>query len=92
VVEKVPGDNLEALLRQDPRSVGPTMARLAEALGAMQRQQGPRFGKVALIDKGGASEGSSCEQVVLDRALDDLTEAASRDTRRSRVPATSWSL
>jgi hypothetical protein len=61
-----------------------TMARLAEALDAMQRHQGPRFGKVALIDKGGASEGSSCEQVVLDRALDDLTEAASRDTRLTR--------
>ncbi|MET7717889.1 phosphotransferase [Streptomyces sp. NPDC005407] len=84
VVEDVPGDNLEALLRQDPRSVGPTMARFAEALGAMKGHRGPRFGKVALIDKGGASEGSSCEQVVLDRALDDLTEAASRDTRITR--------
>ncbi|WP_327323135.1 aminoglycoside phosphotransferase family protein [Streptomyces sp. NBC_01210] len=84
VVEDVPGDNLEALLRQDPRSVGTTMERLAEALGALQRHQGPRFGKVALIDKGGASEGSSCEQVVLDRALDDLTEAASRGTRITR--------
>ncbi|MEU4495993.1 phosphotransferase [Streptomyces sp. NPDC023998] len=81
VVEDVPGDNLETLLRQDPRSVEATMAQLAEALGAMQRHQGPRFGKVALIDNGGTSEGSSCEQVVLDRALNDLTEAASRDTR-----------
>lgn len=58
-----------------------TMARLAEALAAMRRHQGPRFGKVALIDEGGTSEGDSCEQVVLDRALDDLTAAASRDTR-----------
>jgi len=81
VVEDVPGENLEALLRQDPRSAGTAMARLAGALDAMQRHQGQRFGKVALIDKGGASKGSSCEQVVLDRALDDLTEAASRDTR-----------
>ncbi|MEU1567130.1 phosphotransferase [Streptomyces mirabilis] len=84
VVEDVPGENLEVLLHQDPRSVGTTMARLAEALGALQRHQGPRFGKVALIDKGGTSKGSSCEQVVLDRALDDLTEAASRDTRITR--------
>ncbi|MEV0083973.1 phosphotransferase [Saccharopolyspora sp. NPDC050642] len=84
VVEDVPGDNLEALLHQNPRSVEATMARLAEALGAMQRQQGPRFGKVALIDRGGGSEGSSCEQLVLSRALDDLTEAASRDTRITR--------
>ncbi|MDX6347070.1 MAG: hypothetical protein QOF84_1860 [Streptomyces sp.] len=84
VVEDVPGDNVEALLRKDPRGAETTMARLAEALGAMRRRQVPRFGKVALIDKGGASEGSSCEQVVLDRALDDLTEAASRDTRITR--------
>ncbi|KOV31740.1 aminoglycoside phosphotransferase [Streptomyces sp. XY431] len=84
VVEDVPGENLETLLRQDPRSLETTMARLAEALGAMQRHQGPRFGKVALIDKGGTSEGSSCEQVVLDRALDDLAEAASRDPRITR--------
>ncbi|MFJ9843502.1 phosphotransferase family protein [Kitasatospora sp. NPDC101155] len=84
VVEDVPGENLETLLRQDPRSVEATMVRLAEVLGAMQRHQGPRFGKVALIDKGGTSEGSSCEQVVLDRALQDLSEAASRDTRITR--------
>lgn len=84
VVEDVPGENLETLLRQDPRSVESTMARLAEALGAMQRRQGPRFGKVALLDRGGASEGSSCEQVVLDRALADLSEAASRDMRITR--------
>ncbi|MEY9844273.1 phosphotransferase family protein [Streptacidiphilus sp. MAP5-3] len=84
VVEDVPGENLETLLRQDPRRLETTMTRLAEALGAMQRHQGPRFGKVALIDKGGTSEGSSCEQVVLDRALNDLAEAASRDPRITR--------
>lgn len=85
VVEDVPGDTLEVLLRQDPRSVETTMARLAEALGAMQRHQGPRFGRFALIDRGGTSEGRSCEQVVLDHALDDLTEAASRDARITRA-------
>ena len=47
----------------------------------MQRHRGPGFGKVALIDSGGISLGHSCEQVVLRRALDDLAEAASRDTR-----------
>ena len=47
----------------------------------MHRQTGPGFGEVALIDNGGISHGRSCEQVVLDRALDDLAEAASRDTR-----------
>ncbi|MEU4098664.1 phosphotransferase [Streptomyces sp. NPDC026673] len=85
VVEDVPGDNLETRLRQDPRGVAATMARLAEALGAMQRHDGPRFGKVALIDRGGGSEGGSCERVVLDRALDDLAEAAARDPRMTRA-------
>lgn len=84
VVEDVPGENLETLLRQDPRSVASTMARLADTLGAMRRHEAPRFGKVALVDKGGVSEGSSCEQVVLARALADLAEAASRDPRIAR--------
>ncbi|MFD9575898.1 phosphotransferase family protein [Streptomyces sp. NPDC059982] len=84
VVEDVPGENLETLLRQDPHSVETTMARLAKTLDSMQRHQGPHFGKVALIDKGGTSEGSSCEQTVLERALDDLSEAASRDPRITR--------
>ncbi|MEU8792768.1 phosphotransferase [Streptomyces sp. NPDC048643] len=81
VVEDVPGDNLESLLRQDPDGAAPAMARLAEALSAMGRHRGSRFGKVALIDGGGSSDGASCEQVVLDRALDDLSEAAARDPR-----------
>jgi hypothetical protein len=84
VVEDVPGANLETLLRRDPRGQETTMKRLADALGAMRRHQGPRFGKVALLDRGGTSEGSSCEQVVLDRALDDLAEAAARDIRIAR--------
>lgn len=86
VVEDVPGDNLETRLREDPRGAATTMARLAEALGAMRRHEGPRFGKVALIDQGGRSEGGSCERVVLDRALDDLAEAASREPRMARAP------
>jgi hypothetical protein len=81
VVEDVPGENLEALLHRDPRSAEATLARLSEALGVMQRHTGPRFGKVALIDNGGVSHGTSCEQVVLDRALEDLAEASARDTR-----------
>ncbi|WP_457029235.1 phosphotransferase family protein [Kitasatospora sp. P5_F3] len=92
VVEDVPGDNLEALLHRDPRRAEPTLARLAEALDVLRRHSRPRFGKVALIDNGGVSQGSSCEQVVLDRALEDLAEAAARDPRitdvRSRLEDT----
>lgn len=85
VVEDVPGATLEALLHQDPHGVKVPLSRLADALGAMRRHRGPGFGKVALIDNGGISQGHSCEQVVLDRALDDLAEAASRDIRIAGV-------
>ncbi|TDT97267.1 phosphotransferase family enzyme [Streptomyces sp. 846.5] len=85
VVEDVPGESLEARLRDDPRGTQATLARLAEALELMQRQTGPGFGKVALIDNGGSSRGRSCEQVVRDRALDDLAESAVRDTRIART-------
>ncbi|MDA3646767.1 aminoglycoside phosphotransferase family protein [Saccharopolyspora indica] len=81
VVEDVPGKDLEALLHEEPRSAGTTMALLAEALDAMHEHRGSRFGKIALLDEGGASEGDSCEQVILSRALADLAEAAARDTR-----------
>lgn len=81
VVEDVPGGTLEAVLRDDPHGAEVTLARLADALELMQRHKGPNFGKVAVIDDGGISGGGSCEQVVLDRALDDLAEAASRDAR-----------
>jgi len=81
VVEDVPGENLEALLDRDPRGAEPALAQLAGALQAMQRHTNPGFGKVALIDGGGSSRGQSCERVVLDRALRDLAEAASRDPR-----------
>lgn len=85
VVEDVPGENLETLLLRDPRGMEATMARLAEALDAMRQDTGPGFGKVALIDSGGISRGTTCEHVVLGRALHDLAESASRDPRIARV-------
>jgi hypothetical protein len=81
VIEDVPGGNLEALLQHDPPAAAAAMTRLAEALDRMHRDTGPGFGKVALLDNDGASVGHSCEQIVLDRALNDLAEAASRDPR-----------
>ncbi|MGY0057451.1 phosphotransferase [Streptomyces sp. LZ34] len=57
------------------------MDRLAEALEAMRRHRAPAYGKVAVVDSGGTSRGTSCEGVVLKRALRDLAEAASRDPR-----------
>jgi hypothetical protein len=81
VVEDFPGENLEELLGRDRRAAGPVMARLAESLEAMRGHRAPAYGKVALVDGGGTSRGTSCEGVVLDRALRDLAEVASRDPR-----------
>lgn len=51
----------------------------------MYRRQSPQYGKVALIRSGGTATGTSCEQVVLDRALAHLAEAAWRDGRIGAV-------
>ncbi|MFD8702802.1 phosphotransferase family protein [Kitasatospora sp. NPDC059648] len=81
VVEDVPGESLESMLARDPRAAAPVLARLGEALAAMRGHRAPRYGKVAVVDAGGASHGSSCEGVVLERALRDLAGAAARDPR-----------
>ncbi|WP_448316148.1 phosphotransferase family protein [Streptomyces sp. CO7] len=85
IVEDLPGENLEALLARDPDAAAPVMARLAESLDAMRGYRAPAYGKVAVVDAGGTSHGTSCEGVVLDRALRDLGEAASRDPRIAGV-------
>ncbi|WP_326813205.1 phosphotransferase [Streptomyces scopuliridis] len=81
IVEDLPGENLEKLLARDPSAAAPVMARLGDALETMRRHRAPTYGKVAVVDGGGTSRGTSCEGVVLDRALRDLAEAASRDPR-----------
>lgn len=81
IVEDLRGDSLEALLARDRRAAAPVMARLAESLEAMRRHRAPAYGKVAVVDGGETSRGTSCADVVLDRALRDLAEAASRDAR-----------
>ncbi|MGW2747813.1 phosphotransferase family protein [Streptomyces sp. NPDC001450] len=85
IVEDVPGENLEQLLARDPSAAAPVMDRLGEALAAMGRHRATTYGKVAVVHGGGTSRGTSCEGVVLDRALRDLAEAASRDPRIAQV-------
>lgn len=82
VVEDVRGGTLEEALHRGPE--GPataTLERLAEALEAMRAHATHAFGKVSVVDAGGTSHGSSCAQVVRDRALLDIAEAAGRDAR-----------
>ncbi|MFJ8113393.1 phosphotransferase family protein [Streptomyces sp. NPDC096132] len=81
ILEDFPGEDLLDLLNRDPHTAEPTMARLAEGLAAMGSHRGPSFGKVGLIDAGGVSRGTSCEEAALDFGLYCLAEAASRDRR-----------
>jgi hypothetical protein len=91
MVEDVPGENLEGLLRRRPRDAPEILARLAAALDRMHRHTGPALGKVVLAEAGGTppyapyAPYQPCEQVVHERALGDLAEAAARDERIMRV-------
>ncbi|MEU9856630.1 phosphotransferase [Streptomyces sp. NPDC047974] len=78
IVEDVRGETLQTLLGRDPHGAVEVMGRLRQALDAMGRHRAPAYGKVAVVEAGGRSRGTSCEAVVLDRALRDLAEAASR--------------
>jgi hypothetical protein len=81
VVEDVPGGSLEALLEKDPAAAERPLSVLADWLAAMAAIRSPSFGKAAFVDAGGRSPGTSCERVMLDRALAQLQEIAGRDRR-----------
>jgi hypothetical protein len=85
VVEDVRGGTLEDRLEHNPQGAEPTLARLSAALQAMQQHRGLRVGKVALVGSGRAPQDRSCEQIVLDRALRHLAEAAARVERMARA-------
>lgn len=85
VVEDVTGDTLETALTTDPGRAAPALADLARSLDLMWRDRSPRYGRVDLLERGGSALGTSCERLVLDRALNDLAEAADRDTRVAAV-------
>ncbi|MFJ9248045.1 phosphotransferase family protein [Streptomyces sp. NPDC101776] len=81
LVEDLPGGTLEDLLAGDPAAVPDALERMAALLTTLHACTGPRFGKVAVVDNGGSSYGSSCEQLVVERALSDLDELPARDLR-----------
>jgi hypothetical protein len=85
IVEDIRGGTLEDRLQHDPLVAEPTMAGLRDTLQAMQQHRGRSLGKIALVSSGDAPQDRSCEQVVLDRALHHLAEAASRDERVAEV-------
>ena len=85
IVEDIPGGSLEELLRRDPRAGAATLQELAAALAALRARTAPGFGKVAVVDRGGAAHGASCAEAVRDRALWDVEEAAAREPRIAAV-------
>ncbi|GLV53876.1 aminoglycoside phosphotransferase [Dictyobacter sp. S3.2.2.5] len=88
VVEDVRGGTLEALLHRDPQGAEPSLKRLGAALQVMRQQRGKCPGKVALVEHPGDPQPQrSCEQILLNRALRDLAESASRVERIAQVRA-----
>jgi hypothetical protein len=81
LVEDFPGGHLMDRLSRDPRAAEPALVRLADALAAMTRHRAPAYGRVALVDRGGTSRGTSCEGAALAFAVRCLSEAAARDPR-----------
>ena len=81
VVEDVAGGSLESVRENDHVAAERPMAVLADWLAAMAAVRSPWLGKVAFIDAGGRSPGMSCERIMLDRSLAQLTEIAGRDRR-----------
>lgn len=82
----MPGETVEDVARRDPRAAAPILDELGATLRVMHQHRGPRFGKLALVsDPTVPSDRRTCEGVVLDRALADLAEAASRVDRLAAV-------
>ncbi|MFF8937027.1 phosphotransferase family protein [Streptomyces paradoxus] len=81
VVEDLTGGSLEDALARDPEQAPQAMERMAELLATLHSHTGPRFGKVAVVDKGGSPYGVSAERRVTEGALRCLAEAARRDPR-----------
>jgi hypothetical protein len=81
VVEDVSGGTLEALFDTDPAYAARALGDLAEMLEVMHRHRGRHYGRVDVLEQGGAVSEISCERHVLDRALRDVAGAATRDGR-----------
>jgi tRNA A-37 threonylcarbamoyl transferase component Bud32 len=81
VVEDIEGGTLEALLERDPGAAREPLAALAQALRRMHDHPAPRFGRIAAVEHGMPVNGESGVQVILQRAVGDVEEAAARDGR-----------
>lgn len=85
VVEDVHGGTLEAMLEHNPQNAEPTLSRLKATLQIMRQHRNKQPGKVARAALGNLQDNQTCKQIVLARALQHLTEAASRVERIALV-------
>lgn len=83
LVEDVRGGTLEDLFGRNPRRAEPVLGPLNAALGTMHQQRSPAIGKLTCTAAGADVPGPdrSCVQIVLDRALGDLDDAATQIDR-----------
>ncbi|MET9352910.1 aminoglycoside phosphotransferase family protein [Streptomyces sp. NPDC006617] len=81
VVEDIAGGTLEALLETEPAHASHALSELAAMLDVMHQQRSQHYGRVDVLERGDRASGDSCEQLVLERAVEDLAEAAERDLR-----------
>jgi hypothetical protein len=81
LMEDVRGPSLEALLAADPQRAHNVLDELAAALQVMHRCRSSQVGKVAIVGAGIATADQRCEEIVLRRALVQLSEAAGRIAR-----------
>ncbi|MFD7996706.1 phosphotransferase family protein [Streptomyces mexicanus] len=79
VVEDVAGGTLETLQETDPARAAHALSELAAMLDVMHQQHSQHYGRVDVLERGDKASGNSCEQLVLERAIKDLAEAAERD-------------
>jgi aminoglycoside phosphotransferase (APT) family kinase protein len=69
------------LLERDPVAAAVPLAVLGDALRRMHTTTGPRYGKLASIARGAASQARRTEDIIVDRALGHLDAVAAREAR-----------
>ena len=87
LLEDIQGQNLEAMLAADPQAARTVLVELAAALQVMHGCRSAQLGKVAIVDAGLATGEQRCEEIVLHRALVQLSAAAGRIARLAAAQA-----
>jgi fructosamine-3-kinase len=81
LVEDAGAVRLETLMERDPAAAAAPLSALGDALRRMHTTFSPHYGKLAAIACGEASQTRRTEDIIVDRALGHLDQAAARDGR-----------